>query len=79
MFSFVSQIGLKDKVRLISVVAALLFSQVGLSQGSAFKISGKTTSVSELYDSNQGQFFDLEKQKYELIEKLAREMYLEHF
>lgn len=45
----------------------------------AFKIDKKKTTVKELYKDNESDFYDFEKQKYELIEKLAHEKYLNKF
>ena len=45
----------------------------------AYKINGKSTSVKELYKENQDKFYELEKQKFELIERLAQQQYLESF
>ncbi len=46
---------------------------------SAFKIYGKTTSVLDVAKENQGEFFDLEKKKYELIERLAQEQFFKAY
>lgn len=43
----------------------------------AFKINDKTVSADELMKQHQGQFYEIEKQKYELIERLAKERYLD--
>ncbi|MBC7660349.1 MAG: thioredoxin domain-containing protein [Chitinophagaceae bacterium] len=45
----------------------------------AFKIYGKAYTVEELSKENQGQFFDVESKKFELISNLARDRYLEAF
>jgi len=45
----------------------------------AFKIYGKSYSVEDLARENQGQFFDVEVKKYELISNLARDRYLQEF
>lgn len=45
----------------------------------AFKIVGKATSLADVYKQDQASFYDLEKKKYELIERLAKEKYLDHF
>ncbi len=45
----------------------------------AFKIYGKAYSVEDLAKENQGQFFEVEQKKYELISNLARERYLDEF
>jgi protein-disulfide isomerase len=45
----------------------------------AFKIGGKVTTMGEIYKQEQGNFFEIEKKKYELIEGMAKERYLENF
>ncbi|SME87886.1 DsbA family protein [Pseudobacteriovorax antillogorgiicola] len=45
----------------------------------AFKINGKSVSVKELYKDNQDKFYELEKQKFELIERLAQQKYLDAY
>ena len=45
----------------------------------AYKIDEKVTTFEQAYDSNQGDLFKVEKQKYEVIENLAKERYLEYF
>ena len=45
----------------------------------AFKIDERTTTYEQAYESDQGNFFKLEKQKYELLERLAKDRYLEYF
>lgn len=45
----------------------------------AFKIYGKSYSVEDLAKENQGQFFDIETKKYELISNLARDRYLDEY
>jgi len=45
----------------------------------AFKINGKTYSVKELYDEDQSAFFEIEKQRFELINRLAEKKYLDQF
>jgi protein-disulfide isomerase len=45
----------------------------------AFKIYGKPYSVEDLAKENQGQFFDIETKKYELISNLARDRYLDEY
>jgi protein-disulfide isomerase len=60
-------------------------SAVGISQvvnaeeQAAFKIYGKTTTVQEVMKQDQASFYDLEKKKYELIQNIAREQYLDQF
>ena len=45
----------------------------------AFKIGSTKVSVKDLYQENKGDFYELEKQKFELIERLGREKFLEGF
>jgi len=45
----------------------------------AFKIDGKTTDVKDLYKDEEDSFYKVEKQKYDLIEGIAKTKYLEHF
>lgn len=45
----------------------------------AFKIGSKKVTVKSLYKDHQGKFYELEKQKYDLIEGLAKESYLDSF
>ena len=45
----------------------------------AFKVNGKTYSVEDLAKENQGKFFDIEQKKFELINDLAREKYIEDY
>ncbi len=45
----------------------------------AFKIYGKPYTVEDLAKENQGQFFDIETKKYELISNLARDRYLDEY
>ncbi len=45
----------------------------------AYKLGGKSVSVDEVYKGNRGKFYELEKQKYELIEMIARDAYLDDF
>ncbi len=45
----------------------------------AFKINGKTTTLDELYRQDQASFYDLDKKRYDLVERLAKEQYIEYF
>jgi len=45
----------------------------------AFKVAGKVTTMKEVKKANEGEFFEIEKRRYGLIEQAAREAYLEHF
>jgi protein-disulfide isomerase len=45
----------------------------------AYKIGEKTVSFEQVYEENQGDFYKLEKQKFDLLEMIAKEKYLESF
>ena len=62
---------------LIGFTAVLM--ACNLTASTAFKINGKTTTVKGLYKEHQDKFYDLEKQKFELIERLAHQTYLDAF
>jgi len=53
-------------------------SQIALGED-AFKIPSKTVKVEDLYKEDQSAFFEIEKQKYDLIERQAHEQYLEYY
>lgn len=66
------------------VWGGLLTLSGALTQGAsaaeqAFKIYGKPYSVEDLAKENQGQFYDIEVKKYELISNLARDRYVDEF
>lgn len=60
------------------VFLACLSALPALAQD-AFKIAGKSTTVADVYKQDQASFYELEKKKYDLIERLARDQYLEYF
>jgi len=45
----------------------------------AYKIFGKATSMLEVAKENQGDFFEIERKKYELVERIAQEKYIDEF
>ena len=45
----------------------------------AFKIAGKVTTMDEVYRQDQAGFYDLDKKRYELVERLAKEQFLDYF
>jgi protein-disulfide isomerase len=53
-------------------------SQIAIGED-AFKIPSKTVKVDELYKADQSAFFEIEKQKYDLIERQAHEQYLDYY
>jgi len=65
--------GLLALAGLWSVSSTMLVAQ------SAFRIDGQVVTVEQLYKDHQGKFYELEKQKYELIDNLARQQYLDKF
>lgn len=48
-------------------------------QATAYKIAGKSVSLSEVYKADEAAFYDLELKKYQLIEQRAQEAYLNQF
>ncbi len=64
-----------------AVSAALVTTQIVAQDNNApaFKIGPKTTSMGEVYKDDQASFYELDKKKYDLIERLAKEKYLEYF
>ena len=45
----------------------------------AFKIAGKVTTLEEVARQDQASFYDLEKKRFELVERVAKDQYLDHF
>ena len=45
----------------------------------AFKVAGKVYTFGDIAKQEQGSFFEIEKKRYELVEGIARDRYLEHF
>lgn len=45
----------------------------------AFKIGGKVTTMNDVAAMDQAAFYDVEKKKFELIDRIARDKYLEYF
>jgi len=74
---------MKDIIRISTIVCGLaLAATAALAQDKsapAFKIGGKATSLEEVYKQDQAEFYDLEKKKYEIIERIAKEKYLEAY
>lgn len=60
------------------VLGSFLNASIVMAE-SAYKIDGKTITTEQLYKENQGQFFEIEKQKYELIKNFAETAYLDAF
>lgn len=66
---------------LLVVFAGLstLPAQAQDKQSPAYKIAGKVATMEEVYKSDVASFYDLDKKKFELIDRIAKEKYLEHF
>lgn len=60
-------------------ISSSLVTTDHLAAEPAFKVNGKAFTVEDLARDNQGKFFDIEQKKFELINDLAREKYLEDF
>jgi protein-disulfide isomerase len=54
-------------------------SNVLFAREAAVKIGGKTFYDDELAKENEGEFFRLEKEKFDLIEQMARQKYLDFY
>ena len=50
-----------------------------LAGTNAYRIGGKSTSIEEIYKENQGTFYEMEKKKYDAIEHMAQDKYMEFF
>lgn len=73
----------RAKFYAFAVVAAVAFVASGnvWAQGNeaAFKIGGKTTTMRDLQKQDQAAFYKVEKDRYDLIERMAQEKYLDYF
>lgn len=70
---------LRKTFKLFIVLLGAWAGSEALHGQTAYKINGKSYSFEQVYKENQGKFFELEKQKYEAIEAIAREAYLEAY
>lgn len=59
--------------------AGLSFSALAQDKTPAYKIGGKVTTIDDVYKDDQASFYDLEKKKFDLIDRIAKEKYLEFF
>jgi protein-disulfide isomerase len=48
-------------------------------QDPAFKVNGKVITMGEVEKEQRGEFYDIEKRKYDIIERMANERYLSEF
>src|SRR5690606_17348700 len=62
----------------LALISALVIAGPAVAQ-TAFTIAGTKTSVEAVAKEDQAAFYDLEKKKYELIEQVAKEKYLDYF
>lgn len=60
------------------LVLSFLWGGVALGE-KAFTINGVTTTVEQVATKEKAAFYEVEKRRYELIERLARQKYLEFF
>lgn len=61
--------------------AVMLVPKLALADDNqpAFKVGGKSVTVGEIAKQEQGSFYEVEKKRYELIEGVARDRYLDFF
>ncbi len=67
--------------RTVGGIAALMLV-VSAAEGRAevaFKIAGKATSIEEVAKEDQASFYELDKKRFELVDRFAKEKYLEYF
>ena len=84
LLAVVSQNTLKGLFMNSKFVSSLLILFLALFNSALFgvegyRVNGKSVDVDKLYKQNTGKFYELEKQKYELIENIAKQAYLESF
>jgi len=56
-----------------------LSSSAGFAADPAFKVFGTVVTMDEIAKEKQGEFYEIEQKKYELIEGMAQEAYLKAF
>lgn len=64
---------------LIAISNGPLFGETPDKKSVAFKVAGKETLMEEVLKTDQASFYELEKKKFDLIDRLAKEKYLENF
>ena len=64
---------------LIGVVSFVVGPRQIIAEEAAYQIDAKVVSVSELYKEDPNKFYELEKEKYETISKVAEEKYFQHY
>ena len=66
-------------LKLFLGLATTVFAGQALAAEPAFKVYGTTVSMDEVAKDKQGDFFEIEKKKYDLVEGMAFERYLQAF
>lgn len=64
--------------RLMMCLIAVVVAPMGLA-ADAFVIGKETYSIEEIRKKNAAEFYDIEKKTFELIDRLARDAYLDYF
>jgi protein-disulfide isomerase len=60
-------------------LATIFYAGNALAADPAFKVFGTSVSMDEVAKEKQGDFYEIEKKKYELIESMAYEKFLEKY
>jgi protein-disulfide isomerase len=71
-----------SKLQSISLVMACgMFTTLakGGDSDAAFKVNGKTVTMGEVEKEQKGEFYEIDKRKYDIIERMAHERYLNDF
>ena len=63
----------------ILVLLSLFIPGAGAFGENAYKIKKKTVTMKSLREKSPGQFYDIEKKRYELVENMAYEEYIDAF
>ncbi len=63
----------------MALVFSICIPMASAADQTAFKIFGKKTSLEELKKEDQSAFYDIDKKKYELIERFAQEKFLDSY
>ena len=66
-------------LKLFLGAALTVFAGQALAAEPAFKVYGTTVSMDEVAKDKQGDFFEIEKKKYDLVESMAYERFLQAF
>lgn len=66
-------------VKLYLGMAIALFAGQAIASEPAFRVYGTTVTMDEVSKDKQGDFYEIERKKYDLIEGMAQERYLQAF